>query len=66
LQDPPKYTQIWIFGFESKPSGNPGVGVKFHTGELQNFILLSVSQLQTSTQSYDFKICNYNASVVVG
>jgi hypothetical protein len=23
LQDPPKFTQIWIFGFENKPSGNP-------------------------------------------
>jgi hypothetical protein len=23
LQDPPKFNQIWIFGFENKPSGNP-------------------------------------------
>jgi hypothetical protein len=23
LQDPPKFTQIWFFGFENKPSGNP-------------------------------------------
>jgi hypothetical protein len=24
LQDPPKFTQIWDFWFENKPSGNPG------------------------------------------
>jgi hypothetical protein len=24
MQDPPKFTQIWIFWFENKPSGNPG------------------------------------------
>jgi hypothetical protein len=23
LQDPSKFTQIWIFWFENKPSGNP-------------------------------------------
>jgi hypothetical protein len=23
MQDPPKFTQIWIFWFENKPSGNP-------------------------------------------
>jgi hypothetical protein len=23
LQDPPKFTQIWDFGFENMPSGNP-------------------------------------------
>jgi hypothetical protein len=23
LQDPPKYTQIWIFGLKKVPSGNP-------------------------------------------
>jgi hypothetical protein len=23
LQDPPKFTQIWIFWFENRPSGNP-------------------------------------------
>jgi hypothetical protein len=23
FQGPPKFTQIWIFGFENKPSGNP-------------------------------------------
>jgi hypothetical protein len=25
VQDPPKFTQIWIFWFENKPSGNPGL-----------------------------------------
>jgi hypothetical protein len=25
MQDPPKFTQILIFGFENIPSGNPGV-----------------------------------------
>jgi hypothetical protein len=25
MQDPPKFTQIWIFWFENKPSGNPAL-----------------------------------------
>jgi hypothetical protein len=25
VKDPPIFTQIWIFWFENKPSGNPGV-----------------------------------------
>jgi hypothetical protein len=26
-KDPPKFTQMWIFWFENKPSGNPGLSV---------------------------------------
>jgi hypothetical protein len=28
LQDPPKSSQIWIFGLKNKPSGNPGFNHK--------------------------------------
>jgi hypothetical protein len=28
LQDPPKFTQIWIFWFENIPSGNPETDTK--------------------------------------
>jgi hypothetical protein len=32
LQDPPKFTQIGIFGLKTKPSGNPEAAVFSATG----------------------------------
>jgi hypothetical protein len=37
LQDPPKFTQSWIFGLKNRPSGNPDrtFGAPQITGQLK-------------------------------
>jgi hypothetical protein len=45
LQDPPKCTQIWIFWFENKPSGNPGFQFVFLFSLSDSVVAINERQL---------------------
>jgi hypothetical protein len=39
VQDPPKFTQIGIFGFENRPSGNPAWRQSYGTAAFQESLV---------------------------
>jgi hypothetical protein len=49
VQDPPQFTPTWIFSFENKPSGNPGLVC--NENEKKNLGLLSAKRFLLFSQN---------------
>jgi hypothetical protein len=51
LQDPPKFTQITIFGLKNKPSGNPAIDFDTTNSSLRAFNYIQAALMRVINEN---------------